>query len=433
MTLFSKMALRNLAKNKRRSFSTGVAILAGFAGLCLLGGYLARVEKYMRVNSIYINHSGHLTIYKKDGLESFYNSPRKYQLKGEDLQKLEEILKDEKEVEFTAAILKGMGLISNGNKSVPFIAYGVDPEKEKLIQEHPQVHAWTKELIPPAGELSIKDAKGELAESISITKELGTLIGRQIPFKDLTPQEKDVQLAARSFEGDLNAVNATLGIRHSTGFSLLEDTGLIAPLALLQNLYATDGATYLAVFLNPEANASAAMTRVQDKIDKAQINAEVFSFNDERVNLFYTGSMGFLYIMTGFFVFLIFSAVALSIVNSMTIGILERVREIGTLRAIGFTDSQTAWLFTLESLFLTAISIGVGYILTQVIAMVVNGLNLRFSPPGIAGDIQFVITPVLWVCLSVGIPILVICVICAYFVSKKLVNKPIIQLLQQAN
>jgi putative ABC transport system permease protein len=433
MTLFSKMALRNLGKNKRRSFSTGVAILAGFAGLCLLGGYLARVERYMRVNSVYINHSGHLTIYKKDGLESFYNSPRKYQLKGEDLQKIEAILKDEKEVEFTAAILKGMGLISNGNKSVPFIAYGVDPDKEKIIQEHPEVHEWTNELIPPAGELSIKDAKGDLAETISITKELGSLIGREIPFRNLTPQQKDVQLAARSFEGDLNAVNANLGIQHSTGFSLLEDTGLVAPLAMLQNLYATDGATYLAVYLHPDANVSAALDRIQEKINKAQINAEVFSFNDERVNLFYTGSMGFLYIMTGFFVFLIFSAVALSIVNSMTIGILERVREIGTLRAIGFTDSQTAWLFTLESLYLTSFSIVAGYILTQIIALIVNGLNLRFSPPGIAGDIQFVITPLFWVCLSVAIPILIICVICAYFVSKKLVNKPIIQLLQQAN
>lgn len=433
MTLFSKMALRNLGKNKRRSFSTGMAILAGFAGLCLLGGYILRVERYLAVNSIYINHGGHLAIYKKGGLDYFYNNPRKFHLKGEDLQKLQELLAKDKDVEFTAPILQGMGLISNGNKSVPFLAYGIDPDIERRIQNHPEVRKWTHELIPPSSELSIKDAKGEFAETISITKELGSLIGKKPPFKDLSTQDKDVQLAARSFEGDLNAVNAQLGFKHSTGFSMLEDTGLVAPLSLLQNLYATEGATYIAVYLHPEASVSSALARVQHQIDEAGIAAEVYPFNDDRVGLFYTGSMGFLYIMAGFFIFLIFGAVALSIVNSMTIGILERVREIGTLRAIGFTDSQTAWLFTLESLFLTAMSIVVGYIVTQIIAAVVNGLNLRFFPPGIAGDMQFVVTPYLWVCAVIAIPIMIICLICAYLVSKKLVNKPIIQLLQQVN
>lgn len=433
MKLFSKMALRNLWKNKRRSFSTGIAILAGFSGLCLLGGYIVRVERYLAVNSIYINHSGHLAIYKKGGLDFFYNNPRKYHLKGEDLQNLKQLLANDKDIEFTAPILQGMGLISNGAKSVPFLAYGIDPDTERRIQDHPEVHKWTHELIPQSGEMSIKDAKGELAETISITKQLGSLIGRSPPFSALSGQEKDVQLAARSFESDLNAVNAQLGFKHSTGYSMLEDTGLVAPLALLQSLYATEGATYLAVYLHPDVNVDSALKRIQTKIAEAQINAEVFPFDDDRIGLFYTGSMGFLYIMTGFFVFLIFGAVALSIVNSMTIGILERVREIGTLRAIGFTDSQTAWLFTLESFYLTAISIGVGYVVTQIIAALVNGLNVRFYPPGIAGDMQFVVTPYLWVCVVVGVPIMIICSICAYLVSKKLVHKPIIQLLQQAN
>lgn len=433
MRLFSKMALRNLWKNKRRSFSTGAAILAGFAGLCLLGGYILRVEKYARVNSIYINHSGHLSIYRKGGLELYDNNPRKYHLKGTELEKIQAILLQEKDVEFTAPILKGMGLLSNGDKSVPFLASGIDPQIEKRIQEHPEVFLWTPELLPRSDEPSYSTAAGDILEKISITKELGSLIGRKPPFSQLSDSEKDVQLAARSFYGDLNAVNGTLAFRHSTGFSMLEDMGLVAPFSLLQNLYGTDGATYLAVYLYPEADLGTFLKKIQDRFDKEQINVEVHPFDDERISLFYTGTMGFLYIMTGFFVFLIFGAVALSIINSMTIGILERVREIGTLRALGFTDSQTAWLFTLESLYLTAISIGVGYIVTQIVAATVNGLDLRFYPPGIAGDMKFVLSPELWVCAVVAIPILIICVICAYIVSKRLVKKPIIQLLQQVH
>ncbi|MGZ3795423.1 MAG: ABC transporter permease [Pseudobdellovibrionaceae bacterium] len=431
--LFSKMALRNLWKNKRRSLSTGMAILTGFTGLCLFGGYILRVERYIRVNAIYINHSGHLAIYKKNGIDGFYNNPRKFHLKIEDIKKIEAITAADSEVEFTAPILQGMGLISNGNKSVPFLAYGVDPAIEKRIQSHEQVKTWTPELIPPPSESSIKDAEGELAETISITKELGSLIGRKIPFQSLSVQEKDVQLAARTFEGDLNAVNANLGFKHSTGLMMSEDTSLVSPLRVLQNLFGTDGATYLAVYLHPDADVAGALKRIQNKIDSAGLDYQVYPFNDDAISLFYVGTMGFLYIMEGFFIFLIFSAVALSIINSMTISILERVREIGTLRAIGFTNSQTALLFTTESLYLTGISLCIGYILAQILGRIINVMNIRFDPPGIAGDMQFIVTPEAWFCFSLAIPVLLICLICAYVVSKRLVNKPIIQLLQQSN
>jgi len=433
MTLFSKMALRNLWKNKRRSFSTGIAIIAGFTGLCLLGGYIIYVEHFMRVSSVYVNHTGHIAIYKKGGVDGFYNNPRKYHLSANDIQKVREIVAQEPAVEFTTPILQGMGLLSNGNKSVPVVAFGINPADEKRIQSHPQVATWTHELVPPANEPSIKDAEGALAETISVTKQLGTLVGRKAPFDKLSANERDVQLAARTFEGDLNAVNANLGFKHTTGMMMAEDTSLVAPLSVLQNLYATDGATYLAVYLNPEANVSGTMKRLQEKIDAAGLDLQTIPFNDDAIGLFYVGTLGFLYIMAGFFIFLIFSAVALSIVNSMTIGILERVREIGTLRAIGFTNAQTAWLFTLESLFLTAISLCVGYVLAQAMAGTVNSMNIRFDPPGIAGDMQFVMKPDTWFCALLAIPIMIICLICAYIVSKKLVNKPIIQLLQQAN
>ncbi len=433
MKLFSKMALRNLLRNKRRSFSTGAAVMAGFVGLCLLGGYILRTERFLRVTSVYVNHSGHLSIYKKGGLEFYNNNPRRYHLSGQDIQTLRSILASDPEVEFTAPVLQGIGLLSNGQKSVPFMGYGINPADEKRIQQHPQVTEWTSELVPASKALSIKDAEGPLADTISITKELGSLVGRQAPFQELNPEQKDVQLAGRTFEGDLNAVNANLGFKHTTGYAMMEDTGLVAPLKVMQDLYVTEGGTYLAVYLKPQASTSDALARLEEKIKTAGLNYEVFPFDDDRISLFYVGTMGFLYIMAGFFVFLIFSAVALSIVNSMTIGIMERVREIGTLRALGFTNAQTAWLFTLESVYLTLLSLIVGFFATKLIAGLVNSLNIRFEPPGISGDMQFVLTPDAWFCASLAVPILIISLICAFVVSRKLVDKPIIHLLQQAN
>lgn len=433
MKLYRKIAWRSLLKNKRRSLATGLAIAAGYAGLCLLGGYILRTERYLRVNSIYINHSGHLSIYKNGGPDFFYSDPKKYQLKGEDLHKLQEVLQNNKKIEFMVPILQGMGLLSNGTKSVPFMGYGINPDDERRIQEHDQVKIWTHELTPPSSEPSIKNAMGPLAETISITRQLGLHLGRPVPFKNLTTEMKDVQIAAQTFDGDLNAVNANLGFQHTTGFAMMEDTSLVAPLQLLRNLYGTEGATYLAVFLTPENSVGEVLQEFEKLFKIKSLNFEVIPFDDDRIGLFYSGTMGFLYIMAGFFVFLIFSAVALSIINSMTIGILERVHEIGTFQALGFTGSQISWLLSLESFYLTLMSLLIGFIMAQGASFLVNGLNIRFTPPGISGDMQFILSPDFSFCLVLCIPILIIGVTCAFIVSRRLVNKPIIQLLQQAN
>lgn len=433
MKLYSKMAWRNLWKSKRRTFTTGMAILAGYAGLCLLGGYILRVEKYLAVDSVYINHAGHISIYKKDALGSYFRSPKKFILNGELLEKIKTIVVGNPEVDFTSPVLEGMGLISNGEKSVPFLGLGIDPSDERKIQEHPQVIKWTKELLPKEGELSLKDATGELSDTISITKELGTLIGRKPPFSALGESQKQVVLAGRTLLGDLNAVNANLGFKHSTGLAMMEDTGLIGPLQAFRNLYDTDGATYLSVYLKDRYAISSVLPRLKEQFDKENLGVEAVPFSDDRVSLFYVGTMGFLYIMAGFFVFLIFSAVALSIVNSMTINLFERLKEIGTIRAMGFNKSQAALLLTIESFYLSTMSLILGLFVAQISAYMVNSLNIRFNPPGISGDMQFVLTPDVWFCVSLALPILLICVVCTHLVSKNIIKKPIVGLLQQSS
>jgi putative ABC transport system permease protein len=433
MNLFSKMALKNIWKNKRRSFATGTSIAAGFAGLCLLGGYILRVEKYLQVNSIYINHSGHLSVYKKGGLDLFFSDPKTYQLTGAELQWLQDLLKGEDQVDMSVPILRGMGLMGNGKKSVPFLGYGIDPLLEKRLLTEPEVLKWTKELVSNSSQRAPTENLHDDDISISTTKELGSLLGLSPPFNKLSDDSKDIQLAARTLDGNLNAVSANLAYQHATGFALMDDTSLITPLKLMQTLFDTDGATYLAIFLKPGVSISHFRSRFQKAFTAGQQPFEIFPYDDDRISLFYVGTMGFLYIMAGFFVFLIFTAVALSIINSMSISILERAREIGTLRAIGFNQPQTAWLLTLESLYLTLTSLSVGFILAQTLAALVNRMNIRFHPPGVSGDLQFVLLPEPWFCFTLMVPLLIVSITCAFLVSRKILKQAVINLLQEAH
>jgi putative ABC transport system permease protein len=428
MKLYWRMAWRSLWRNSRRTIATASAIVAGSAGLNLLGGYILRVERHLRANSVYVNRVGHIEIYKKDGLDKFLLKPSKYLINGEELKSVRLILDRLPQIDFYTPTLVGVGLLGNGEKSVPVYATGIEPQAERKAENHPDVRRWVTEFSSSRDADDAYFQKSQ-PEEISITKELGVLIGRSVPFSQLSPEQKDLQLAGISYAGDLNAVNATLQFRHSTGFSLTEDTSLRAPFSLLQNLYQTNGAASLALFLKPDTSIAKTIKQLHAAFQNQGLDLEIYPFDNEKISLFYVGTMNFLYIMAGFFVFLISTAAALAIMNSITIGILERGREIGTLRAIGFKEKEIVWMFTREGILLTVMGLGVGFLLAQVIAFFVNKADIQFKPPGIVGSMQFILTPDLLLCVAIAIPLFLVSLICCYGVSKKLLKKPIVELL----
>src|SRR5262249_55168512 len=105
---------------------------------------------------------------------------------------------------------------------------------------------------------------------------------------------------------------------------------------------------------------------------------------------------------------IVFVVVVLSIINSMTMTILERTREIGTFRSLGFTRRNMIGLFLRETMILTAVGVAIGLAFALVVSFAVNAANVRFSPPGIAGDMQFKIEPSAWLCIALAVVMIVL-------------------------
>jgi putative ABC transport system permease protein len=93
--------------------------------------------------------------------------------------------------------------------------------------------------------------------------------------------------------------------------------------------------------------------------------------------------------MVFFFVLLICSAVSLTIINALTMGIIERTREIGTLRAMGFTPKIVRQIFSCESLLISAFAMIAGTLLSFLIATAVNAAGIQFKPPGVGTYVDF--------------------------------------------
>ncbi len=402
------------------------AIASGFAGLVLLGAYIIRTEELLKVISVYVNHAGHISIYKKNALDLFISKPRKYQISGSEQKRLIDYLTNSypSEVEFVAPFLKTSGLISNGRRSLPFLGTGLDLQKERLIQNHPAVEKWQREfMMGPYGnggrEKKIYESEGSSAnEGISVTTDLAGLLGLGSAF--------EVQLAARSFSGDLNAVNAEVKFHHTTGYFLTDLTSLVAPIGLLQELYDTDGVSYLAVYLKLEASIGKILREVKIYLGH---DYDVYPFHDEGISQFYVGSMSFIFVMSVFFVVLIFGAVVLSVVNSLTMGIIERTREIGTLRSLGYRPEWITRVFVWEGVFLTIGAIAVGGIFAKLISWAVNALHIRFRPPGLSAELEFVVIPEIWMVLLISVPLILLVIGVSYLVTKNKTKSKIVELL----
>lgn len=396
--IFLKLSYFNLFRNKRRTISTGLAICVGFVGLNLLGAYIYRVKKALDNTSIYSAMHGHVKIFKRDALVHFSSKPKKYVIEKIEIEKIEKLLAGpDYAVEYIGHNMNGSGLLSNGVKSHPvlFLSFEADVYARSLRQT--ELSNWAKDWILPS-QLESIDIFKKNVDVMSVTPKIANIMNLSYP---LTGNE-GVQLAARSFDNDLNAVNLDLGAEHTSGIELLEDSLVLIPFKKAQELLGTEGAESMSVYLKSDQDIKKFKAQLDADLQNVSSDFETYYYYDESINAIYMGTLGFLLAMGGFIVFLIGTAVSLTIVNSLAMGIIERTKEIGTLRAVGFQAKDIKQIFIAENLMLCFVAIFIGVILSSLISAVVNGLNIRFTPPGVSGTIQFRLVWNLFIVLGVA-------------------------------
>ena len=406
------MALRNLSRNKRRNFATGAAIAAGFAALIALGGFVNRMENYLRVYTIYATRVGHINIYKEHGFERFSTKPKLYSLDEHELRTIQDIVSTMDNVEMHGAQIVGMGIIGNGCRTVPFIANGIDPSIDLLLRNHDQMRKWMPKLRDfdkGRGLWNYDESQGAIALSNGLARLLGkTRVFDELPkdqksvvvvdcsapdAKEKISADTNVQLVAGGWSGMMAALDGEVVANFASAVTETNNSAILTSLKLLQKLYDTQNATFYSLWLKNPKELSANMATLKGKLAAAGLKAELYPWMDESVAPFYTGTMQFIYVMVGFISFVLAAVVILSIFNSATMTIIERSQEIGMMRSLGFTRRQIRQLFVAEMVFLSGISVVCGGIVAAVGVFIVNSLGVPYKAPGIAGHMTLQLTP----------------------------------------
>jgi len=177
-----------------------------------------------------------------------------------------------------------------------------------------------------------------------------------------------------------------------------EDGQIIMPLAKLQEITGSDRASYVALFLHRAADAPAVAAELASALRAKNLPVDTFTYQDETWSPYYVGTMAFLGSMVGFITLLVSVVSVFTVAGAMTLTILERTREIGTWRALGFERRYVLGLLLREALLLSLLGLAIGLVLGLGGAAAINAAGFRFAPPGVAGTIAFLVKPAAWSC-----------------------------------
>ena len=457
-----KMAWANLFRNSRRNAMSLFAVMFGFLGMSVFFDYVFWAEKWMTTISVYLNHNGHVLVYKDGMLDKYFTKPRRYMIGPELQAKVADIAAHDSRVEFVGKYLKGMGLVTHGAASSAFLAQGVDLSIEDRLQNHPQVRQWAQEFVRMQYHGNLW-GHPEVKNPVAVTAKLAQLVGigaagpaerastggglpgiraadaaEQAQLKPAAPGSPgatsapgsdELQLVATSFEGALSAQDVNAVSRFSTGQALQEDTALMTGVDTLQRLYDTEGVSSMAIYLKDRSDLRSFYRDFDRKLAEAGIPLKAMPYYDESVSPFYVGVIQFIYSAAAFFLLLVSTVVVISLANTISMTVVERTREIGTLRSIGYLPTHVNRLFLVEGVYLVCLGLLAGFAANYGLAYLVNHYtNFRFAPPGIAGDAQFLIITNIGVLAALAAVFVVVGAIAVQVVVRRRTELPVAEL-----
>lgn len=374
-----KLALRGLLRNRRRSMVTMLAIAFGFAAIALFAGYTHNVYDGLGRQSIHGEMLGHLTIYKKGMRTEGKLDPEKYLLTAAEVSAISQHVGEEAAVVMVAPRLGLSGLASNGRASTIFIAEGIEPQAVVKLR---------------AGALTEEERKSGMFDNMRmrLDSEHPEVVGLSEGLAELLhlKQGDQAQVLVNTLSGQANAADITLGNSFNTGNAGSNDKFAFVSLSLAQSLLDAAGrADRLTVLLNDVDQTEPMRDALMKKLSAAGYEVEIKTWQE--LSDFYTQVHGMFDMIFGFIFSIVITVVIMSVANSMGMTVIERTREIGTLRAIGLKRSGVIRLFTLESMLLTLTGCVAGLLIALGVRWGINVANISYTPPNSASAVPLLV------------------------------------------
>ena len=355
-----KIAIRNLMRYKRRTLLT--ASLVGI-GMIFVLVFIATTSSFknMMIGGITDSMLGHLQIHKKGYVASIDNSPLTLNLKPQQVAKIEQTLKGMPDIKAYSPRIKFAGMFSNFVETTTIRLNGVYPERES--ETVPLLLSRVME-----GEKNIK--KGDILIPELLAKGMNVKVGDSIV------------VIATNRDGSVNGKQLRVGgIMESAtgpggrdGYIHLEDA---AEILRMEDIEISEIAVRLSDFGTLHAVENRLVTALSNDVNKQ--GKPVFEVHTwEKLSPFYHLSR-MIDAMAFFVTLMLIAIVLVSVMNVMVMAVYERIREIGTIAAIGTKPGKILAMFVLEGFSLAVFGALIGDGLGLAVIYVLRLVKVTFN------------------------------------------------------
>jgi len=360
MTDLFKIALRNLMRYKRRTLLTASLITIGVV-FVLVFMAVSGSFKAMMIGQITDAMLGHIQIHEKGYVASIDNLPLNLNMKAPAVARIEEMIRNQKDIEASSPRLKFGGLFSNFNESTNIRLNGVYPDRE--FKTVPLLTARITQ-----GKKTI--SRGEIYIPSLLAKGMNVKVGDAIV---IIATNKDGSVNGKKFvvAGILESVTGPGG---RDGYVHIEDA---AEVLRMDELEISEVAIRLKDFDRLQPAFHDLEKRLAAEFTKdGKSSVEIHTW--EGLSPFFNIAR-MLDIMTFFIKLMLVALVLISVLNVMIMAVYERIREIGTMAAIGTPPGKIMILFMLEGFSMGVLGTLIGCSVGMLIIYILNLAHITFN------------------------------------------------------
>lgn len=360
-----KLAWRNVFRHRRRTMITAAAISVGLGAMIMSNTMMNGMDTMASYNIINYE-TGHLEVfaagyYREEGLfplDTIIDEP------GSLLAAVQDI----KGVKAVTERVKFPARISNMVDEFPVLGIGVDIASE-------------------AGVFRIEES---VVAGRYLEKAEDILIGIELAQTMDCDTGSFITVITRDRNGTYNAYDFIVSGLIQTDHPLFDANAVVMDITLAQELLALDqGVTELSIRLDNGSN----VLKMQDRVAKNIGNGyEVLTYKEVYGSIFEVS--GFKRLMQFMVAMIVVIIASVGIINTMLMAVIERIPEIGTLKAMGFQNNVIVKLFMYEGgiIGLFGSLLGCVYGLIASLFFVIIGIDLTsfFNTADLGYPVKFI-------------------------------------------
>ncbi|MFZ4767109.1 MAG: ABC transporter permease [Roseimicrobium sp.] len=419
------LALRNIGRNRRRSLVTVLAITLCCGGLILFGGYVSATFRGDETRTVAV--MGHMQIFKKGFFEKGVGNPTAYAIDDyEEVKRLiatDPVLAPKLNVVTGTLLFAGIASCYEKDTSASIIGLGMMPDGAAVLHSWNPYHLMRPYAIKAnkslygstldvgegdldGGSLSIglarilevsMDEAATRAKAPATTSVAPASATPPSPASDapnfdalattsrapVETHRPSIELLAAPHAGGAPNVT-TMGVRvvKSRPTKDLEDRLIIMHVKQASELLFPGEplkVTSVLVQLHRTEDVPIVAARVRELLAKHFPQLECRTWLE--LSPFYTQltlMFGMMFIFMGCIIAVI---VVFTIYNTLSMAILERINEIGTMRALGLTKTRVRKLFFLEGVLMGVLGGVLGVLLAMGAGAALNAAEIIYMPP----------------------------------------------------